>query len=216
MKVFIVGRYSLEYQEMFLHRGWETVTSMLGADLVQFIGGADVSPSLYNQHAHINTFSDINRDKYETLIFHAALRNKIPMAGICRGGQFLNIMCGGRMWQHVSKHTQEHLAYCLLKHKKIKVTSTHHQMMIPINNQKAYKLLLVAFLHGFKEKYTALSQGAKKMHFTDIEKDVEALFYPVNRCLCFQPHPEFKGKDKLADLYFNYLEKLFNLKERNK
>ncbi len=214
MKVFIVGHFSLDYQKMFLNRGWETVQSMLGADLVQFIGGADVSPSFYNQHAHTKTYNDINRDRYEILIFHAALRNKIPMAGICRGGQFLNVMCGGKMWQHVNKHTQEHLAYCLLNHKKIKVTSTHHQMMIPINNQKTYKLLLVAFLHGFKEKYTNINQKVKKMRFMGIEKDVEALFYPVNRCLCFQPHPEFEGKKELVELYFKYINHFLIKKEK--
>lgn len=190
-RVFIVDG-NQEYTTMFKRRGWEIITNPRFADLVQFTGGADVSPALYGQpNAH--SFTDVDRDLDDTAIFCRALARGIPMAGICRGGQFLNVMSGGSMVQHVIGHAtgQGHNAYDhtdVTRGAPILVTSTHHQMMAP-------------------------SEDAKVLLTADIvdENDTEALFYKHTRALCFQPHPEFSYASKgCRDLYFIYLEKLLN------
>jgi gamma-glutamyl-gamma-aminobutyrate hydrolase PuuD len=213
-KVFIVSNYGTEYTDMFLAAGWEVVDTMSSADLVQFTGGSDVTPSLYGQHAHFKTYNQPARDAFEVLQFKAAQKAGLPMAGICRGGQFLNVMCGGSLWQHVEGHCGPHLAQYTTgsEIRDIMVSSTHHQMIIPINNPKKYELLMSARQEGIKEKCGGTHQSSKQViKMAKDKKDVEALFYHEKKCLCFQPHPEFAGLKRLAALYFEYLNSCFSL-----
>lgn len=207
--VFIVGgRYG--YAEMYEKRGWGLVNEVLSADLVQFTGGEDVSPSLYGHGEHPKTYSNPQRDRREAVVFRLCRELNMPMAGICRGGQFLNVMCGGTLWQDVPGHgiNGHHTAIDAETGETFYVTSTHHQMMEPSKTSQ-YRLVLYSNITKWKEK-RPVSQTIRVCDPTDV--DVEALFYPVQRAFCFQPHPEFEGQDRLADRYFYYLDKyLFSL-----
>jgi len=129
-KVFIVNS-SLDYERMFFKEKWGVVKKIEGADLIQFTGGEDVSPCLYGQKKHPKTRNNLERDKREAIIFGLAIKNNIPMAGICRGGQFLNVMCGGELWQDVDGHAKggTHEVIDLITGDSFRATSTHHQMM---------------------------------------------------------------------------------------
>src|SRR5690606_36449796 len=73
-------------------------------DLICFTGGADVSAELYGEE-NTYSFCDPERDEEERIIYDMALAHGIPMVGICRGGQFLNVMNGGKMIQHIEGHS---------------------------------------------------------------------------------------------------------------
>ena len=53
-KVYIVGGGG-DYKSMFEGEGWEVVDCFSKADLIQFTGGADVSPALYGESTHPQT-----------------------------------------------------------------------------------------------------------------------------------------------------------------
>src|SRR3546814_10813812 len=120
-KVFIVGG-GAQYKAMFAKRGWEIVSDVWQADLVQFTGGADVTPALYGEK-NTNSGNSPARDIEEAGYFAIARRMHKPMAGSCRGGQFLNVMCGGSMLQHVEGHAIHGTPK--LDKSDIQVTSTH-------------------------------------------------------------------------------------------
>lgn len=203
--VFIVGgRYG--YAEMYERRGWGLVDEVLSADLVQFTGGEDVSPSLYGQGEHPKTYCNPQRDRREAVIFKLCRELELPMAGICRGGQFLNVMCGGSLWQDVPDHGINglHSVVDAETGETFYVTSTHHQMMEP-STKNPYRLVLYTDMTKWKESRTPSGKTIRVSDPTDI--DVEALFYPAQKAFCFQPHPEFEGQDRLADHYFRYLDK---------
>ncbi len=105
-KVHIVGG-SFAYHDLFMNLGFQVIDTMEGANLVCFTGGEDVNPSLYGHEKHPTTYFSIFRDTKERSYFEKALDMGIPMVGICRGGQFLNVMSGGEMYQDVSTHTCE-------------------------------------------------------------------------------------------------------------
>jgi putative glutamine amidotransferase len=65
-------------------------------------GGNDVNPKLYNQEVYEATkdFSDY-RDQYEQQLITWALEDKKPILAICRGVQFLNVVCGGDLYQDI-------------------------------------------------------------------------------------------------------------------
>ena len=65
-KVFIVGTsFFHQFHSMYTKRGYTIVDSIDEADIVQFTGGADISPKFYNQHEHDTTYTSPARDKEE-------------------------------------------------------------------------------------------------------------------------------------------------------
>ena len=139
-KVLIVNG-GLSYNKMFTNRGWEVTDQLMLADLVVFTGGADVWPKVYKSAVHRRTSFNKVRDLAEIRMFNRALRLNKPMAGICRGGQFLNVMNGGKLFQDVDNHAlmEGHDVYDTLNDRLINCSSTHHQMMIP--NEKDGQIL---------------------------------------------------------------------------
>lgn len=203
-KVFIVDT-GVQYEKMFTERGWEVTRDLLAADLVQFTGGADVSPYLYGEEKHPTTYNDPRRDLVESGYYQVSLLLKKPMAGICRGGQFLNVMNYGKMFQNVNGHaiSGTHAAYHVVNDangesvEEVQVTSTHHQMMRPHEDGK---VILWA------ERATRLETDT--MVFEGTGQDCEAVFYEKTKSLCFQPHPEFCPKDHECQvLYFDFLNR---------
>lgn len=198
---------SYEYVMMFIKLGYTVVNSPDKANLICFTGGADVSPHLYGDTKHPATFNDPYRDAKEERMFQYALEKNIPMVGICRGGQFLNVMSGGRMYQHVAKHTMSHAIIDVDSGKVVWVSSTHHQMMLP--SDKA-KLVAYAEQKGKREWF----DGAVAR--SDISnEDIEVVYYEHTNCLCFQPHPEFVSEDYEGMLhYFGELLKQYLIGEQ--
>lgn len=204
MKVYIVNG-SADYRNLFKQLGFEIETNIKDTDLVCFTGGEDVSPSMYGDKAHASTFNSEYRDRIEKELFYIALESEIPMVGICRGGQFLNVMNGGRMYQDVTKHAiyGTHPIVDLESGETIEVTSTHHQMFMP---HESAKVVAVANLGGEREWY-----DGQVFRRDTSNTDYEVLFYEKTKSLCFQPHPEFQGeqyqpmKDYFASLLSKYL-----------
>lgn len=203
-KVLIIGQDS-SISAMFSRNGWDVTHNTLETDihLVQFTGGEDVTPSLYQEKAHPATACNLSRDVRESQIF-LDFKGRVPMAGICRGAQFLNVMNGGSMWQHVGGHAIRgvHIAKDQMSGEDIMVTSTHHQMMIPNDNAI---VLLTANQASFKQGWEVQEVGSAK-------PDIEALYYAETSCLCYQPHPEYVDIDHSCQTtYFDYLSTFFNL-----
>lgn len=206
-KVYIVNS-NYQYDTMFESAGWDLCKGPLKADMIQFTGGEDVSPCLYGEDRHPRTGDNLQRDLYEAGYFAFAQRMDIPMSGICRGGQFLNVMSGGSMYQHVDKHATGHRHTLQDREtgKVISVSSTHHQMM---DRGPSGESIAVAKLGGFKQ----CVHGGAVFDVGHGEPDTEVVYYPNTKALCFQPHPEFFGlDDECFQYYFELIERLHGLR----
>src|SRR3990167_4003887 len=74
-----------------------------------FEGGTDVSPDLYRQKLGPKTQeSDTIRDTHEESYYRMAVNSNASMIGVCRGAQFLCVMNGGSLIQHVQGHNKYH------------------------------------------------------------------------------------------------------------
>ena len=212
-KVLVVaGDGAADVKRMFESENWIVTNDIDEADLVQFVGGADVDPGMYGQRLHKTTFSDIGRDAREEEIYKMALDRGIPMAGICRGGQFLNVMNGGTMHQDVDGHNRgNHQAWLAGAVLPITVTSTHHQMMEP--NWEECQILMKAKQSSVKRRMSDLSSVTNVEYAIHVDNkgvkatDIEALYYPGTHCLCFQPHPEYGNANETKEVYFIFLER---------
>jgi len=207
--VFIVNGGGA-YAAMFKRMGWTLSAALIEADLVQFTGGEDVDPALYGEHPHPSTMYNSMRDEFEKGTYEFCVEHGKKMAGICRGAQFLNVMNGGKLYQDVGGHAiaGTHHAYSLLRHESVRVTSTHHQMMIPSPDG-----ILEAWATAVGTNKTRM-EGA---HRTVVDKgdvvDPEVVFYPESNSLCFQPHPEHYGQVETRDYYFELLSHYLELSE---
>ena len=113
-------------------------------------GGNDIDPALYGEEVLNDTVEPApERDAGEYRLCDLALANKLPILGICRGLQLLNVYFGGTLYQDIPSqyqtdvrhrmaephHRTEHDClipegsplYSLLEQEKIPVNSHHHQ-----------------------------------------------------------------------------------------
>jgi putative glutamine amidotransferase len=68
-------------------------------------GGADIDPAFYGQQAHAETVDTVSeRDAFEIALVRAAIERDLPVLGICRGMQLINVARGGTLLQHLPEH----------------------------------------------------------------------------------------------------------------
>jgi putative glutamine amidotransferase len=67
-------------------------------------GGEDIDPARYGEPRGPRTVTDPGRDVLDEEAFTAARRREVPVFGICRGLQAINVFSGGGLVQHVDKH----------------------------------------------------------------------------------------------------------------
>jgi len=70
------------------------------ADAIILTGGEDINPLHYNDTLNLKLCEaiDFSRDTMEIKLFDYALQNKIPLIGVCRGMQMINVASGGTLY----------------------------------------------------------------------------------------------------------------------
>jgi putative glutamine amidotransferase len=77
-------------------------------------GGADIDPGSYGAERHPATGQTMpERDSTELALARRAVERDMPVLGICRGMQLLNIAFGGALYQHLPEHLghENHLPF---------------------------------------------------------------------------------------------------------
>src|SRR5436190_12224075 len=78
-------------------------------DGVCLSGGPDLDPEAYGaraRHAELGP-TEPSLDEFELALARAAIEHRMPLLGICRGAQALNVARGGTLHQHVGGHRQD-------------------------------------------------------------------------------------------------------------
>ena len=73
-------------------------------DGVFLTGGADINPSFYGEAPNGAGASSAERDEFESILVPEVLRRDLPVFGVCRGIQALNVFSGGSLIQHLEDH----------------------------------------------------------------------------------------------------------------
>lgn len=155
-------------------------------------GGADVDPQIYNRPrsdwcGHTNK----DRDTKEMDEMAYSIENHIPIIGICRGAQLLNVVNGGVLVQHIDNHAIAGQHPCIIDDGtnpafECGVSSTHHQMMVPHKDG----IIIGKSTEGTTGMHWDMPNQPYKFKYV-----TEVVWYPKTLSLCIQPHPEWMNQD---------------------
>lgn len=160
-------------------------------DVIIFLGGTDINPHLYGEKPLGTTQKpNVDRDAKEVYDYNMGLDLGAINIGVCRGAQFLNVMNGGKLWQHVTDHQGRHPVNLRGPDKYQNyiqtLSSDHHQLIIPPRNgnEKHNPFTIVAEA-SVKPKYWF--NNSKERNIPRIE--VEGIWFPNTQSLGVQWHP---------------------------
>ena len=174
-------------------------------------GGIDVDPSLYNGKSDYDNSPgeyQLDRDRFEEKIYRYSQLNKLPLLGICRGMQLVNVLQGGKLIQDLDKKNERHRKEEVDKEHGVlaakdtmlqsiagpgsgEVNSAHHQAVDP--DAIGENLVANAFDKGDK----SIIEGLEFANKTD-----KAFM------LCVQWHPE-RIKDKEENPFSKNIKQKF-------
>jgi putative glutamine amidotransferase len=143
-------KYFEPYRRAVVSAGAETVDLVPGTrelpdlDGLLLPGGWDVDPSFYGESRDEKTEdTDPELDETELSLFRQARERHLPILGICRGQQVINVAMGGSLVQHLEGHEVRELGRSHLAHAieidpsselgraagehQVRVNSLHHQ-----------------------------------------------------------------------------------------
>ena len=159
-------------------------------DALVLTGGSDVTPGRYHQQAHPDTkVVRPWRDDWELRLLERALAADVPVLGVCRGAQLLNVALGGTLDQHIPD-TLGHQGHC-------PAPGVFGTTRVTLRSGSALAGLLgpqatVACYH-----HQALATVAPGLQVTGVCDDgtVEAVELPGRFVMGVQWHPEANGGD---------------------
>ncbi len=204
LDVYVEGPESeaRQFAEMFVRSHCSKAETIDKADLVIFTGGEDVDPSLYGEKPHSSTRANAARDMRDMKVYEKCLNDGIPMFGVCRGAQFLAVMQGAKLYQDVNNHYGEHTIYDIRGKCQVgKVSSVHHQMVIP-HPEGGMEVLATSGVATYRWKNDKDKVASMSM------SDVEAYFYRDACILGVQGHPEYRGYHGFAKWTLDLINEL--------
>lgn len=173
-------------------------------DGVLLTGGGDIAPSYYGEEPlpQLGEVDDV-RDVLELSIAKLAMRRNLPMLGICRGMQVINVAFGGSLYQDLPSQLGTDV-----EHRRNSQGERSKHMATISGGTKLHQLLGVDSLLVNSSHHQAVKTVAKGAVVEAKSSDgvVEAIdFFPYHRVLAVQWHPEgFNGKNEHMNKLFDF------------
>ena len=165
------------------------------------VEGEDIQPKRYRarkQNFRYLEKTDPIKDEIEFRLMRHALRRKLPILGICRGSQLLNVVCGGTLYGDVRKEKRSRLKHIDYAH----YDSYRHWIDLIPGSPLAHfygrwRMLVNSYHHqGVRE----LARRFKPMAYSD-DGLVEAYYDPrADFVMGLQFHPERMLKEHAGNM----------------
>jgi putative glutamine amidotransferase len=167
-------------------------------DGLMLAGGSDIDPSAYGHERHPETNATVpERDRTELALARAAAARDMPVLGICRGMQLLNVAFGGTLRQHLPDEVGHN------EHRRNlgSFENSDHDVRLEPGSLAARSA--GEELHGIKSHHhqgvARLGQGLAITGASVLDELPEAIEAPSRRfVLGVQWHPEADERSKLV------------------
>lgn len=167
----------------------ETVDVLLNTiDGLLLIGGADVDSLIYGEEPHRNLGSIVRkRDEIDLLLLKKAFEKQIPILGICRGQQVMNVAFGGTIIQDIPSLVENPLLH--------KQSSKRGELAhtVEVTTPKFKEIFDTDTLRVNTFHHQSVGQLGKGLAVSAIAKDgvIEGIEHGEHPyCLSVQWHPE--------------------------
>lgn len=148
-------------------------------------GGHDVEPVLYAAEPEVHPRYDRERDAFESAAIDWALQHRLPLLGICRGAQLLNVRLGGSLFQELhSRRRKTSNRWTILPLKTLVLTGTSR-----LHKLFACERCQINSLHNQGIDRVGEGLAVTGRDLDDIVQAVEHPHFPY--LLGVQWHPEF-------------------------
>lgn len=156
-------------------------------------GGCDVNEDIIDSFKKCRKKIGICRDWTEHKIMDYAIRKKIPILGICRGMQFINVYFGGSIVKNISTVLPKTISHIGNNH-KVRITEAEF-----IKKIRAEEFVVNSFHeHGITEN--TLAPDLQFFAVSTTDQVIEGLFHPKLPIIGIQWHPERPGSTSDCDL----------------
>lgn len=166
------------------------------------VEGGDVHPSHYKSNTPLGELDEIDplKDEFEFWFCRQALRRGLPILGICRGIQILNVIMGGTLHGDVMKEKKSDLKHMDLDH----YDSYRHPVTLiegtPLRQWYGRRDLRVNSYHHQGIKRLASSLQPTAVAPDGLIEGVQDPSHPFRMGLQFHPErmlPEYAGNDRV-------------------
>ena len=171
---------------------------------VVLTGGADIDPIFFNEEKHpkIGRISR-QRDEYEFAVLEVAEKYAIPVLGICRGLQVINVAYGGTITQDMPSQLGDSYAS---HDQQIPTTKAVHKVTFTPNSQIA-SLFEQKELDTNSHHHQSIGKIGNNLVITGKTDDgiIEAIESKTAKTIAVQFHPE-----RMPNLHYffkNWIEK---------
>tara|TARA_B100000902_G_scaffold163425_2_gene158647 strand:- start:72375 stop:73115 length:741 start_codon:yes stop_codon:yes gene_type:complete len=157
-------------------------------------GGEDINPLIYGDSSNLEVCEYINhnRDSLELKIFKYALDNKIPLLGICRGMQMINVAYGGSLYGDIPSqlgtetiHRKNGETTHIIKVNNEYKNSYYYKLIFP-NNKNTF--LVNSFHHqGLKKIAPGVHILAKSPDGLPEAIAIDTIIHPYMTAVQFHP-----------------------------
>jgi len=153
-------------------------------------GGMDLHPSSYGEEVHPLTEEvDLELDEFEITLASCAFQQDIPVLGVCRGMQLINIVLGGTLFQDIDDQYPDNIAHSHRDWHRAHLA--HHIIVQPGSRMETIlgaREVMVNSLH-----HQAIKEPGKGVHITGRAPDgvpelLEVTGYRF--VMAAQSHPE--------------------------
>jgi len=133
------------------------------------------------------------RDRVEEVLLKTALERGLPVIGICRGMQFLNVYFGGKLLHNLSESAPAYDAHA----------GRRHEIQITRDEIAAYLGVRSYSVNSFHNHGITIDRVAPALDVfavTEADHIVEGLIHPNKQILGLQWHPERPGSPPEYDI----------------
>ena len=184
-------------------------------DGILFSGGIDLEPSLYGEQKHPEADEfDPQLDTFEMTLANWALQEDIPILGVCRGMQLLNVLLEGSLYQDIASQRPDSLAH---RRRELPRTALTHTVTVE-EGSLMEKILGTRQLWVNSLHHQAIKEPGKGVYISGRSDDgvAELLELPGHRfVLGVQGHPEeiYEQVPAFARLFQAFVHACSNLPE---